>query len=112
MCIIALIAGIGFFNASRISPNAAANKPASDESQWHGLPDYLNDPKAGSQQVELLARKSGGDFDKLTKDEQSWLNALTAGHGARMLEMKAQESREQQKARRRSHPADSMVNSH
>lgn len=74
------------------------------DAEWHGLPNYLEDPQAGRKQVELLAKKSGGDFGKLNQNEQTWLNSVTAGNGARMLAMKARELRMQQHEARPARP--------
>lgn len=54
-----------------------------------GVPDYLSNPEEGARHVDQLARRSGGDFDRLTPHEQRWLNSLTAGRGRAMLRLRA-----------------------
>jgi hypothetical protein len=49
-------------------------------------------PKAPSAKelhssAEQLALKSGGDFSKLTPDEQKMLDNMTLGHGKRFVEI-------------------------
>lgn len=52
-------------------------------------PSYPKVPSAKQlySQADQLALKSGGDFSKLSTDEQTLLNNLTAGHGQKYIEL-------------------------
>jgi hypothetical protein len=65
--------------ATAVAPPPAPARPRVD------LPDYVREPEAARQRVEALVMKSGGDINHLAPEEQRWLNALTAGHGAVMV---------------------------
>ena len=83
--ILALVVVLGFIASSR-RPEVKAEAPSKLQ-VWkqHGLPNYIADPEAGARHTKELARKSGGDWNKLSEEEQRWLNSMTAGHGPRML---------------------------
>jgi hypothetical protein len=50
-----------------------------------GILDYRKEPQEAKRLVEKLARQTGGNFGKLTPDQQKLLDSMTAGHGAEML---------------------------
>jgi hypothetical protein len=85
---------------SALSPPPAPVRPRMD------LPNYVQEPEASKRHAEALVVKSGGDFSRLAPEEQRWLNALTAGHGAEMVRkraasLRAQAEKERAAARRR-----------
>lgn len=71
ICVVALIA-IGFIGFRTLSG-----------------PSYTKVPTAADQhsQAEKLALKSGGDFTKLSPQEQQLLNNMTLGHGQKFVEI-------------------------
>ena len=66
-----------------LAPAPAAPRPHPN------MPDYMRNPEEGKRHAEALVRKAGGDFSRLAPEEQQWLNALTAGHGAEMVRKRA-----------------------
>lgn len=61
---------------------------------WFGYrtlsgPSYPKAPTSPElhSQAERLALKSGGDFSRLTPDEQRMLDNMTRGHGKKFVEM-------------------------
>ena len=56
-----------------------------------GLPDYISHPAAGSAEIDKLARKSHGDITRLTMEEQTFLDSVTANHASAMLLKRAQD---------------------
>jgi hypothetical protein len=53
-----------------------------------GLPNYLQEPRAASDRVNELAKRTRGDFNRLTDLEQRWINSMTAGYGHQLLRMR------------------------
>lgn len=71
------------------SETATVSAKASPQEQ--PLPDqnYLDNPRAAMKRVERLARESGGDWNKLSANDQRMLNSMTLGRGRQMLETTA-----------------------
>ncbi len=46
---------------------------------------FAPEKQTADEFVRGLAKKSGGDFNKLTPEEQQKLNGMTMGHGAQSL---------------------------
>ena len=58
-----------------------------------GMPpdmDFSTKPKETMQRMRACARKSGGDFNKLSVIEQQMFNTVTAGHGKGWLKFLAE----------------------
>ena len=51
--------------------------------------DFMSHPEDSDQKVNELAKKTGGDFTKLSGSDQEWLDAMTGGHGAAFLKGRA-----------------------
>ncbi len=52
--------------------------------------EYIQHPEEASARVDEMAKQTGGDFSRLTPEDQQWLDGMTAGHGAQMLYARAQ----------------------
>jgi hypothetical protein len=97
-----IVLSLVFFGIYTTYQFGRARKPSQlPPSRWHGLPDYNQDPDAGSRMVEQLCKKADGDISKLSADELKWLNAISAGNGEKMVMMtarrRAQELKQAQK---------------
>ena len=101
LLVFILVVGLGLASAPRRAPEDGTVPKQLQVWSEHGLPNYIADPEAGARHTKVLARKSGGDWEKLAEEEQRWLDALTAGHGQRMLEYTAR-SLKQESGRNRS----------
>jgi hypothetical protein len=78
-----LVAAIGErLSAREDVPTAAAAASARPPGD---LPNYMDDPRGASRKVDALARRTRGDFDRLSDFEQKWINAMTAGYGPQLL---------------------------
>jgi hypothetical protein len=68
------------------SPTPSAPSPAVRRSETpEGMPHYMADPRGAAERVKQLARRTNGNWDGLTKAEQNWINAMTAGYGHELL---------------------------
>lgn len=68
---VLVIALIGFFGFRAISGTAARQAPSSVDLY---------------QKVNQLAQKGGGDYSKLSADDQKFLEVMSHGHGKKLLE--------------------------
>ena len=50
-----------------------------------GHVNYVADPDKAQTEVTRLAKASGGNFLRLSDDDQRWLDGMTAGHGAQLI---------------------------
>jgi hypothetical protein len=97
---IGAVAGLNYFTNGNVDlekkPNetiAQARERQADAERIHQdaemrrskWPNYLDNPQAGADYVQGLARKYGSDFNKLPRGDQDYLNGMTAGHGRELL---------------------------
>jgi hypothetical protein len=87
IAVIALVAMISAGARDAIQPRPTP--PASTFEQQFGRPDPGFHPDSASDYVDKLARDSGGDWNKLSAEDQRYVNGLTAGHGAIYLRDRA-----------------------
>ena len=105
--ILFLLTGIGYLSSQQTAKaeaevkQAALNKPndlstpegVKNALAAAGMPpdmDFSTKPKETMQRMRACARKSGGDFNKLSVMEQQMFNTVTAGHGAKWLKFLAE----------------------
>ena len=107
LALIMVIALAMFINSAMRpqEPSKSALQSHAEE-QWHGLPNYIEKPEAARAHATVLARRTGGDFRRLSAEERRWLDAMTAGHGAQMLRgearaLKAKEAAEKKRAQQK-----------
>lgn len=74
----------------RDAPPPAAAVPRQETPE--GLPNYMVDSLSASRRVDELARRTRGDFNRLTELEQRWINGMAAGYGHELLRMRARHS--------------------
>ncbi len=101
------IVGLLLFLGSRFTPQAVGN-PASvapKSASWHGMPNYIDDPEAGSAMMRKLAARTGGDYFKLTPDEQRFVDSVSGGNGPAALQAMAQYQRRKPKKPAKASPA-------
>jgi hypothetical protein len=51
---------------------------------------YANNPQLASQRLAEIARQSKGDWNKVSWDDQVFINRMSQGHGPQMLQQIAQ----------------------
>jgi len=102
LALIGLIVAVGMVNAHR----ASAPTPPPANPLLRELPNYLDDPASGTRRMDELARRAKGRYEKLTEMEQRWVEGVTAGHGARMIEMRWAEMQRREKALREAKKPD------
>lgn len=69
---------------------ASARQPAPARSAAEPTgprPNFVLYPQAAGQYVEKLALQSGGDYFKLSPDDQDYLDHVTKRHGPEMMRM-------------------------
>jgi hypothetical protein len=71
------------------SKGADAKRAAELQAYRQKRVDYTTNPKAADAHVDKLARQTGGDFNQLSKEDQSFLNGMTSGHGYHLLHARA-----------------------
>ncbi|MCW3054887.1 MAG: hypothetical protein JWN14_4057 [Chthonomonadales bacterium] len=81
--VLAVVILLGWISAPRAAPPAAAPAPANLKAD--GPPRELDDPAKASRHADELARQSGGDLNRLSEQDQRWLDASTAGHAKEFL---------------------------
>src|SRR5215472_5200094 len=62
--------------------------------------DYMRHHDLAVQRIDQLALETNGDFSKLSAEDQRWLDGMTAGHGAPMLQGRAHALRKQAAAKK------------
>jgi hypothetical protein len=88
-----IVVVVGLLGAS-VTPPAPVSPPTSATTAVTEQPDYLANPRMSTARVQALARQTGGDWNRLSSDDQQLLNGLTGGHGAAMLRMTAEQQRD------------------
>ena len=68
--------------APAAAPQAPGEQPLPDQ-------DYMRNPRGAAERVERLARETGGDWNKLSPQDQRMMDSMTAGRGREMLRTKA-----------------------
>src|SRR5947207_2824067 len=81
LCVGVLLVVISIFYSSLNKPPA---RPAAAFGREQ-FPNYLENPEAGAAKANELVKKARGNYDRLTPNEQRWLDSLSAGHGAMMV---------------------------
>lgn len=86
LVIVVIVAGIVNGTAG---PPAATGRGASAQSgrPGNGLP-AIDDPTAMAEYGDRLAKRSGGDFSRLSDDERAWMDSVSTGHGAAALQLR------------------------
>jgi hypothetical protein len=80
-------------------------KPQPVHYGYHGLPDPGVDPDAAEPALRAMVKKSGGDYSKLSHDEQVWIEGMTAHHGAETLKILTKQYAAEAKAQaHKTHP--------
>jgi hypothetical protein len=82
---VLVLAIAGMAGLNYLAQPAATPTPPPPPARPAGLPDSLSNPQDASRKLQELAKRSQGDWQKLTPDEQKFLNGLSAGHGQQML---------------------------
>ena len=107
LCVLLLLTGVGYVSSIGNAKSEAEAKKVdlakpNDLSTPEGLKaaqaaagmmpemDFSTRPKETMARMRQCAKKSGGDFNKLTIPEQKMFNTVTAGHGAKWLKYLAQ----------------------
>lgn len=81
-----VLVGVLLFVGSRMKPAQSTVAPAAPRATgYHGLPDPYVDAEATEAEIKKLALRTHGDFSKLSQDEQTWFNGMTANHGEETL---------------------------
>ncbi len=62
-------------------------------------PSYVTEPDAAARYVSNLAKQSGGDYNRLNREDQAYLDHVTQRHGPQMLRMIADKTRPRRAAR-------------
>ncbi len=75
---------------SNVTPAPAPPAPPMKSS----IPDPAQDPAAARAHVETLAKQYGNNFDRLSEEDQRFLDGLTAGHGKALLSTTVQRLRQ------------------
>jgi hypothetical protein len=78
--VMVLVAIISAGPRDAANPRPTPSAPTFE--QQTGRPDPGFHPDSASDYVDKLARDSGGDWNKLSPEDQRYVNGLTAGHGA------------------------------
>jgi hypothetical protein len=60
--------------APAAAPQAPGEQPLPDQ-------DYMRNPRGAAERVERLARETGGDWNKLSPQDQRMMDSMTAGRG-------------------------------
>jgi hypothetical protein len=88
LAVVLVVAGVILMGALMGSPTAQparAPQAVPAGSQADGPPRELDDPAKASAHADELARRSGGDLNRLSEQDQRWLDASTAGHAREFL---------------------------
>jgi hypothetical protein len=105
-CIVALAAAVGSARSvSQISSDDNENAPL--QAEWHGFPEYTRYPAAAGRKMRELARKSGGDMNRLSADERTWMSSVASSYAPMALQMSARELHAEDAAKAAGSPANS-----
>ncbi|HZT43900.1 MAG TPA: hypothetical protein VFA07_17165 [Chthonomonadaceae bacterium] len=84
---LAVALGILVFLGAQSSPKQTPPKP--HPTGYHGLPDYTQDAEGTEAEMKKLALRTRGDYSKLSFDEKTWIEGVTANHGDLTLRLMA-----------------------
>lgn len=102
---IGTLAAANYFTSAAVPPNtdeeeaappaatASTNASAPPTVRETPLPDqnYLENPKGAAERMRRLARETGGDWNKLSPNDQRLFQSVSSGRGREMLRGQAEQ---------------------
>lgn len=93
--------GISESSAGVAAATAPSIAPEAPKAGQQRLPDqmFADNPQATSARVRRLVRETGGDWNKLSPNDQRMMDAMSMGHGREMLKGLAETMKKQETVR-------------